>query len=133
MNRLDGSKSSLGKRSRQRLVNVHADLVYIVETVAHWMDITVISGQRGMDEQNRLVDDGMSKLRYPKSKHNTVPYSLAVDIAPYTAGVGIDWNDIETFSEMVRLVKIVASSIGTKVTCGADWKSFRDYPHIELT
>ncbi len=130
---LDGSRSSLGKRSIEKLQTVNNDLQFIVTELSKWMDITVISGQRGMLEQNILVEDGRSKLKYPLSKHNRTPLSAAVDIAPYNKNInGIDWNDITAFAEMVRLVKIIASTIGTEIVCGADWKSFRDYPHIEL-
>lgn len=131
--RLDGTKSSLGSKSRERLATVDDKLANIVEQVSKWMNITVVSGRRGEDEQNSLVDQGFSKLRYPNSKHNTYPLSHAVDIAPYNSQMrGIDWQDIEAFKEMVLLVKVVASVYDLEINCGADWKSFKDYPHIEL-
>jgi len=131
--RLDGSKSSLGASSRRKLATVDNDLAHVVEQVSKWMNISVLSGHRGMEEQNRLVEQGFSRLKFPSSKHNVLPLSHAVDIAPYNAELkGIDWNDIEAFEEMVTLVKVVASVYGLEIACGADWKSFKDYPHVEL-
>lgn len=131
--RLDGSKSSFGKSSKQKLATVDSDLAYVVTEVSKWMNISVVSGQRGMAEQNSLVERGFSQLKFPASKHNRFPFSAAVDIAPYNVELkGIDWEDIEAFQEMIRLVKIVAGTVGLKIACGADWKSFKDYPHVEI-
>lgn len=130
---LDGTKSSLGKSSRRKLATVDNDLANIIEQVSKWMNITVVSGQRGMLEQNRLVEQGFSKLKFPASKHNTLPLSRAVDIAPYNSEIkGIDWNDIEAFEEMIFLVKVIASIYNVELAYGADWTSFKDYPHVEL-
>lgn len=130
---LDGTKSSLGGMSKQRLATVDYDLAYVVTEVSKWMNITVVSGHRGMAEQNSLVEQGASKLKFPTSKHNMLPLSHAVDIAPYNSKLrGIDWQDIEAFKQMVFLVKVAASAYGLEIACGADWKSFKDYPHVEL-
>lgn len=130
--RLDGSKSSLGKSSRQKLSSVNADLEYVIIEASKWMNISVLDGHRGMERQNLLFEQGASRLKYPASRHNLYP-SHAVDVAPYNSEIkGIDWEDIEGFKDMIRLIKIIASTMGLEITCGGDWESFKDYPHIEL-
>lgn len=49
-------------------------------------DITVLCGFRGQAEQDRVFAAGLSKVEWPRSKHNQVP-ALAVDIAasPYVS------------------------------------------------
>lgn len=130
---LDGSRIRLGTSSKRKLATVDNDLANVIEQVSKWFNISVISGQRGMSEQNRLVEQGFSTLKFPSSKHNTLPLSRAVDIAPYNSDIkGIDWNDIEAFEEMLFLVKVIASIYDVELEYGADWTTLKDYPHIQL-
>ena len=118
---------SFSKKSRERLNTCHPKLREICEELIKHKDFVVICGHRGEAEQNDCFDRGVSKLRFPKSKHNQLP-SLAVDLAPYP----INWNDIESFKELSKAFKIIAAEKGIDVSSGADWKSFVDYPHYEL-
>jgi len=96
-------------------------------------DFSIICGHRGEEEQNEAFAQGHSKLRYPKSKHNTSP-SQAVDIAPYP----IDFSDIQRFKKLSVIIKDTWSKMseiekaGWELQWGGDWKTFRDYPHWEL-
>ncbi len=90
-------------------------------------DFTVLCGFRGEKEQNKAYEDGKSKLKYPKSKHNSIP-ALAVDIAPYP----VNWNDLEKFKILTDHIKKCAKEMGIIINCGIDWKNFVDAPHIEL-
>lgn len=92
-------------------------------------DINVFSVYRREDEQNRLYEQGYSKLRYPESKHNCYP-TLAVDIAPQVNGK-IDWKDLTLWKDMIGECKALAELHGIECNFGADWK-MRDYPHVEL-
>lgn len=111
------------------------------------VDITLISGRRGEEEQNRLFREGKSQLRFPESRHNGdpdgpldaqgIPLSLAVDAAPYP----IDWNDRERATLFSGLVLGFAEARGLKLRWGGDWNRnfevednvFDDLHHFELT
>ena len=99
------------------------------------MDFTVLQGTRSKEEQDDLFAKGLSKVRYPNSKHNTVP-SLAVDLAPYP----IDWKDSIAFSHLAGIVRSCAADFGHGGRWGGDWdndgesndQSFMDIGHFEL-
>jgi len=126
---------AFGKRSRQNLDEAHPYLQEIFNEVIKIIDCAVIEGHRDREEQNKLYDIGQSKLRWPRSKHNTSP-SLAVDVIPYP----VDWNDWDRFYFLAGIVKGVAFKLGYKIRWGGDWdsdnhfddQSFHDLPHFEL-
>lgn len=123
-----------GKTSKRRLKTCHPYLQLIMNQVIKEKDCTILQygGFRGKKIQNRLVEKGMSKTKYPTSKHNNIfgtkPYSLAVDVGPWP----LDWNDIEDFKELGKIILNKASELGIKLNWGGNWKSFKDYPHYEL-
>ena len=119
--------ASFGKTSRQRLSEIHPDLRKVLEIAIIEFDFTVLCGHRGEAEQNKANDEGKSGLRYPNSKHNKKP-SRAVDIAPWP----IDWNNIERFEEMKRVVFTAAHALGIELVWGGDWVRLKDCPHFEL-
>lgn len=134
---------SFGQKSKDRLKTCHPDLQKVMEEAIKEYDFTVIYGQRSVEEQFELYKKGrefkdgqwvkvgatVTNLdgKTKKSMHNHSP-SLAVDIAPYP----IDWNDLKRFKEMADVVKKAAEKLGVKIAWGGDWKSFKDYPHVEL-
>lgn len=115
-----------GKKSLERLRTCHDDLQLLCHAILEDMDITVLCGYRGEQEQNEAFAKGTSKLKFPKSKHNSYP-SLAVDIAPYP----VDFNDIQSFNKMCDIAEQKAEKMGIEIRLGRDF-SFRDYPHCEL-
>lgn len=115
-----------GKRSLERLSECHPDLQQICHELIKELNVTVLCGFRGEQEQNAAFVAGRSKLRWPRSKHNRTP-SEAVDLAPYP----IDWNDISRFRDMCARVERIAEELKIKIRLGRDF-SFKDYPHIEL-
>lgn len=132
---------AFGKRSRAILDTVDPALVAVMEKVVAHRDITVISGKRGKAEQDELVARGLSKTRWPHSKHNQSrpgsSKSLAVDIAPYP----INWLDTNDFIYVAGMVQQAAFDLGVKVRCGINWdmdndviddQTFQDYGHFEL-
>lgn len=127
--------AKFGRSSRARLDTCHPDLQRLFEEVVKTWDCSVLQGTRDEETQNRLFDEGKSKLRWPESKHNSLP-SNAVDVAPYP----IDWNDTGRFYMFVGYTKRVAEEMGIKIRVGADWDSdgntddqtFNDLPHFEL-
>ena len=79
------SQSSLSK-----LNTCDINLQILFKEVVKDYDCTVVYGHREKEKQNKLFDEGKSKVRYPFSKHNSLP-SRAADVAPYVNG-GISWN-----------------------------------------
>ena len=116
------SKSSLDK-----LNTCHPDLIKLMLAVIEKMDVTILCGHRGEEEQNRCFQNRTSMLRWPHGKHNKVP-SLAVDCAPWP----IDWGNVQAFKRMGEVVKETAKEIGVDIEWGGDWPKFRDLPHIQL-
>ena len=46
--------------------------------------------------------------------------------------IELDSNSAE-WDKMISVFKRKAQELGIKITCGIDFKSFKDKPHIELT
>ena len=92
-----------GKTSKKRLATCDDGLQNLFYEVVRHFDCSVIIGHRGERDQNKAFDEGKSKVRYPKGKHNSNP-STAVDVAPYP----IDWEDRERFIYFAGFVKGVA-------------------------
>ena len=124
-----------GTRSRQNLVTCDSRLQRVFDEVIKHVDCSILCGSRSKEEQEELYRTGKSKVRWPKSKHNSLP-SKAVDAVPYP----IDWNNKERFYLFAGFVKGVAADMGIKIRLGADWdgdfnprnQSFHDLPHFEL-
>ena len=115
-----------GKKSLERLAEIHPDLQKICNELIKEMDVTILCGYRGKEEQNTAFINGKSKLQFPNSKHNK-KLALAVDIAPSP----IDWNDLRRFIDMCAAIEVIADKLKIPVILGRDF-SFRDYPHVEL-
>lgn len=122
------------KRSKERLITCHTDLITLMSSVIDDFDFAVICGHRNEKDQNAAYNAGNSKLTYPKSKHNSFP-SLAVDIAPVkyneNGSVWIDWNDLDSFERLYSVVKSHADKLNIAFTWGGFWK-MKDRPHYEL-
>lgn len=124
-----------GPASLERLTNVHPDLRRVLDEAIKHVDITVLCGHRGEEEQNLHFQQGRSKLKWPDSKHNSLP-ARAVDIAPYP----VDWKNVRQFYLFSGFVLGVASQMGVKLRWGGDWdrdwdvldNRFNDLPHFEL-
>tara|TARA_R110002167_G_C12231240_1_gene609851 strand:- start:29 stop:424 length:396 start_codon:yes stop_codon:yes gene_type:complete len=124
-----------GKSSKKRLLTCDKRLQEIFNEVIKYIDCSVLEGYRGEKRQNKLQEEGKSKVRYPKGRHNASP-SLAVDVAPYP----IDWNDRERFHLFAGYVLGVARGLGYTLRWGGDWNmnfkvndnKFDDFPHFEI-
>jgi len=116
-----------GEKSLERLATCDERLQRVMKVVIRHIDISVIWGHRGKEAQNKAYMDGKSRLKFPNSKHNKIP-SLAIDVAPYP----IDWNDIERFDDMGRIIMAVADGMNIDLEWGGNWRSFKDYPHFQV-
>ena len=124
-----------GRRSLERLETCDERLQKIFKEVIKYIDCSVLEGHRGEDRQNKLCDEGKSKVRYPNGRHNANP-SRAVDITPYP----VDWEDRERQTLFAGFVIGLATSMGINIRWGGDWdkdfkvqdNKFDDFPHFEL-
>ena len=128
---------SFGKQSREKLSTCDERLQRLFNEVVKRFDCSVIEGHRDEARQNALysADPPRTQVQYPNSKHNVLP-SRGVDVVPYP----VDWKDLHRFYMFVGYVKGIASQMGIRVRCGADWdndnqvgdETFKDLPHFEV-
>ena len=124
-----------GKTSEARLSTCDDRLQQICNAAIKEMDFTVLCGHRTEQAQNEVFDHGLSRVRWPNSKHNSWP-SRAVDLAPYP----IDWADRDRFLKLADLIIRKSIELKIEIRWGADWnrngrtddERFLDYPHFEL-
>lgn len=124
-------------RSQDRLSQCHPLLQELFNYIIQYFDCTIITGHRGREEQNDKFNRGLSKVKWPNSKHNTYP-SRAVDAAPFIDGQ-VSW-DSEQCYYFSGFVMGVAKAKGINIRSGSDWdrdnnisdQSFNDLVHFEL-
>ncbi len=140
------------EESKKELETCHPDLQRLFNAVSLHYNCKITGGYRGKEAQDSYFEDGLSKLKFPDSKHNKQP-SLAVDAGPYPISWPVDviLEDMtaaekEQVNRLVRwyhfcgYVKGVADTIGVKIRQGCDWngnnvftdQKFNDLPHTEL-
>ncbi|MFN2746979.1 peptidoglycan-binding protein [Bacillus sp. z60-18] len=93
--------------------------------------VQITSGYRSFEEQNRLYAQGrtapgniVTNAKAGQSNHN---YGLAVDYVLLSSdGKKALW----TVNSKWRRVAQIAKALG--FAWGGDWKSFKDYPHLEM-
>lgn len=129
-----------GRKSKSRLKSLHPDLKFVLEEAIQIVDFSVIETWRSKERQNFLRDCGKSKLKWPRSKHNTKDDKpnlvRAVDVVPYP----IDWNDRERFILLAGIIMGIADYNNIELRWGGAWKglghmasnNFDDLPHFEL-
>lgn len=114
---------SFSKRSDFFVSTCHPDLQCILYEAIKLIDFSVIDGARDEETQNAKFRDGLSQLKYPNSRHNSIP-SMAVDIAPYP----INFDNRERFSYFSGFMMGLAyrlyeeGKISHKVRWGGDFK-----------
>jgi hypothetical protein len=88
-------------------------------------DAHVSCSYRNEADQNRAFELGHSKARFGQSPHNFKP-SLAIDFFRLTQAGGAAFDRpwyIAVLMPAVRAAGLVS---------GGDFRSFRDYPHVEV-
>lgn len=121
--------------SEKRLENVDPRLQTVVRKAIELVDFAVICGHRNKEDQERAFAEKKSKVKWPNSKHNSLP-SKAVDLAPYP----IDWHDTPRFAFLAGVISTIAAQENVKIRWGGDWdrdgftkdERFLDMPHFEL-
>ena len=124
-----------------KLSTCHADLQTIMFEVIKHRDVTISCGTRGKAEQDEAYHAGYSTVKYPHSKHNSLP-SMAVDAIPYPS----KWSDMDQLQILGGFILGIAAQLyeDGKIThlirWGHDWDrdneyddhTFVDAPHFEL-
>ena len=124
-----------GKTSKKRLSTCDDRLQKVFNEVIKHVDCSVLEGHREKDRQNKLYEEGKTKVKYPNGRHNRQP-SSAVDVTPYP----VDWKDRERQTLFAGFVIGVASQMNINLRWGGDWDQdfqvvdnrFDDFPHFEL-
>ena len=128
-----------GKRSMKNLYLLSYNLQWVMrEALAmELMDFSVICTHRSRGDQDQAFMDGKSKVRWPNSKHNSMP-SKAVDCVPYVNGK-ISWNAMHCCC-LAFMILTVAKKIGINIRWGGNWdmdyepitdQDFNDLCHFE--
>jgi len=118
----------LSQRSWKQLVDVHPDLVRVIENAIQKteVDFTVLEGVRTLIRQRTLIDSGASTTM--NSRHLT---GHAVDLGAYVDGrIAWDWP---LYHKIAAVMKDVAQVEGVAITWGGDWTTFPDGPHYQLS
>jgi len=124
-----------GKTSKKRLSTCDSKLQKLFNEVIKHVDCSILEGHRDKDRQNKLYEEGKTKVKYPNGRHNRQP-SSAVDVTPYP----VDWKDRERQTLFAGFVIGVASQMNINLRWGGDWDQdfqvldnrFDDFPHFEL-
>jgi len=80
---------------------------------------------RTKERQRELFAKGLSKTM--NSRHLV---GLAVDFAPLIDG-DVTWKT-PAFLPVIKAFKTASAELKIPIVSGGDWKTFRDFPHIEL-
>ena len=123
------------KRSKERLASCDERLQNVFNEVIKHVDCSVLEGHRSKERQNKLYDEGRTKVKYPNGRHNTNP-SKAADVTPYP----VDWEDRERQTLFAGFVIGIARGMGYRIRWGGDWdmdfqvmdNRFDDFPHFEI-
>jgi len=134
--------AKFGKLSLERLATCDERIQKVMNEAIKHYDFTVLYGYRTPAEQfelfkqGRTLTNGVWKVtgktvtqldgKTKMSNHNSNP-SKAIDVAPFP----IDWNNIQRFLDMAKVIKESAKTVGVEITYGGDWK-MKDYPHFEV-
>lgn len=132
--------------SKARLDSCHQDIQTIWEELILWIDCSVFCGYRGEADQNKAFFENKSMVKYPNSKHNSIP-SMAIDSGPFFMEIrNTDWKDRLAFARFAGRVDQIADQllkegkISHSIVWGGDWDgdgrstdhNFLDLPHFQL-
>lgn len=124
---------SFGSKSLANLSQLHPLLQQICIEAIKEIDFTILDAQRGRAEQELAFRQKRSKARFGQSAHNYVP-AVSMDVAPYP----IDFDDLDRFKELAKVIMRIARELGIKLRWGGDWNMDGstsdgwDFPHFEL-
>jgi peptidoglycan L-alanyl-D-glutamate endopeptidase CwlK len=132
--------SSWDERSKKAFVDVHPDLLKIVERARAICPFKFIAtcGKRTLAEQKVLVAAGASRTLDSRHIPSDNGFSHAIDLAIY---VDLDKDgkielvemyDWPNMTALAGYMKQAARELNIPLEWGGDWKSFKDGPHYQL-
>ena len=124
-----------GANSKKRLATCDKKLQKVFNEVIKYIDCSVLEGHRDEYRQDKLFEEGKTKVKFPMGRHNSSP-SRAVDVTPYP----VDWADRERQTLFAGFVLGIARSMDINLRWGGDWNQdfkvqdnkFDDFPHFEI-
>jgi peptidoglycan L-alanyl-D-glutamate endopeptidase CwlK len=122
------TKFKLSKRSLDRMVGIHPDLVRVVKRAIEITDVdfVVLEGLRTKERQIELVSKGASMTM--NSRHLN---GCAVDLGAWVAGT-VRW-DWPLYYKIAFAMKEAAKELNVDMEWGGDWRTFKDGPHYQLS
>ena len=121
---------NLSKRSQERLMGVHPDLIAVVERAIELteVDFGVTCGVRTIEEQEANVAAGRSQTMRSKHLPQEDGYSQAVDVVAYV-GPEVSW-ELNLYDDICDAFKTAAEEVGCSIKWGAAWSEgdIRTYP-----
>lgn len=122
----------LSRRSLDRLMGVHPDLVRVVKRAIEItsIDFTVLEGARTTARQKELLDAGASQTMNSRHIPGADGLAKAVDLGAYVAGE-IRW-DWPLYHKLAAAMIGAAKEFDVPIEWGGDWAKFRDGPHFQL-
>ena len=121
----------LSPKSLERLDTCDTRLRRVIERaikiVPEELDFTVLCGYRNEVDQERAFNTGVSRLKWPESRHNKQP-AMAVDVVPFP----IDWDDLNRLNRLASYIFRAAIIEKVDIEWGGHWPKFKDYPHWEI-
>ncbi len=124
----DQSRERFSNRSLKQIETLHKDLQDICEVAVTLLPFSVIEGHRGKCEQERMNKEGISKVEYPNSKHNSLP-SKAMDLV---VCIGLPYPSNDAWEYLANIIKFVGKTMSVNIVWGGDWKENPDRYHFEL-
>ena len=129
---------TFSNKSLLKLDTCDSRLQALALAVVQKLNCTVVFGFRGKGEQDEAYKKGNSKLKFPQSKHNSLP-SMAIDLAPYIEGKGIVWKANQCYY-FAGYVMRIADELNIPIRWGGDWdmdndvndQKFNDLVHFEI-
>lgn len=95
------------------------------------IDVQVTQGLRSWAEQAALYAQGRTApggiVTNAQPGHSYHQFGLAVDVAPFDAGIP-DWNSAHPVWK-----RIVSVGVSVGLVDGAEWRTFPDWPHFQMT
>lgn len=125
-------KYRLSKKSRDKLKNVHPDLILVVGLAIQYteIDFSVLEGKRSIERQRRYVESGSSTTMDSRHLLNDENLCFGVDLGAYVGG-RVQWA-WPLYVKIAKAMKQAASELGIPIEWGGDWKTFKDGPHFQL-
>lgn len=117
------------------IARAHPDLRRVIERAKrNGALFRVICTVRGKAEQLEALHKGFSKANFGQSPHNYQP-ALAFDFVPLNNAGKFEasfWKQISMFQNVAKQIEEAARQEGVIISYGGNWKSFKDFPHVEL-